>query len=152
MFLHISLKKTIFIVLFLFIFSNSIASESFLSLKKEKVNVRYGPSFDSPIKFIYKKIHLPVKQIDQKDNWRRIIDFKNNSGWIHRSQLKKTNSIILYKDEILFKKPTKFSKPIAKIKIGRVLIIEKCYKNWCKIKTDKYVGWVEIINVWGSIN
>jgi len=152
MFLHISLKKTIFIVLFLFIFSNSIASESFLSLKKEKVNVRYGPSFDSPIKFIYKKIHLPVKQIDQKDNWRRIIDFKNNSGWIHRSQLKKTNSIILYKDEILFKKPTKFSKPIAKIKMGRVLIIEKCFKNWCKIKTDKYVGWVEIINVWGSIN
>ena len=152
MFLHISLKKTIFIFLFLFIFSNSIASESFLSLKKEKVNVRYGPSFDSPIKFIYKKIHLPVKQIDQKDNWRRIIDFKNNSGWIHRSQLKKTNSIILYKDEILFKKPTKFSKPIAKIKMGRVLIIEKCFKNWCKIKTDNYVGWVEIINVWGSIN
>ena len=152
MFLYNSLKKSIFIFFFIFIFSNSIASESFLSLKKEKVNVRYGPSFDSPIKFIYKKIHLPVKQIDQKDNWRRIIDFKNNSGWIHRSQLKKTNSIILYKDEILFKKPTKFSKPIAKIKIGRVLIIEKCYKNWCKIKTDKYVGWVEIINVWGSIN
>ena len=152
MFLYISLKKIIFTLLFLFIFSHSIASESFLSLKKEKVNVRYGPSFDSPIKFIYKKIHLPVKQIDQKDNWRRIIDFKNNSGWIHRSQLKKTNSIILYKDEILFKKPTKFSKPIAKIKMGRVLIIEKCLKNWCKIKTDKYVGWVEIINVWGSIN
>ena len=152
MFLYFYLRKIIFILLFLTMSSNSIASENFLSLKKEKVNVRYGPSFDSPIKFIYKKIHLPVKQIDQKDNWRRIIDFKNNSGWIHRSQLKKTNSIILYKDEILFKKPTKFSKPIAKIKMGRVLIIEKCFKNWCKIKTDKYVGWVKIINVWGSIN
>ena len=152
MFLHISLKKTIFIFLFLFIFSNSIASENFLSLKKEKVNVRYGPSFDSPIKFIYKKIHLPVKQIDQKDNWRRIIDFKNNSGWIHRSQLKKTNSIILYKDEILFKKPTKFSKPIAKIKMGRVLLLEKCLENWCKIRTNKYLGWIEIKNFWGSMN
>ena len=152
MFLYKSLKKTIFIFFFIFIFSNSIANENFLSLKKEKVNVRYGPSFNSPVKFIYKKINLPVKQIDQKDNWRRIIDFKNNSGWIHRSQLKKANSIILYEDEILFKKPTKFSKPIAKIKMGRVLIIEKCFKNWCKIKTDKYVGWVEIINVWGSIN
>ena len=152
MFLHISLKKTIFIFLFLFIFSNSIASENFLSLKKEKVNVRYGPSFDSPIKFIYKKIHLPVKQIDQKDNWRRIIDFKNNSGWIHRSQLKKVNSIILYKDEILFKKPTKFSKPIAKIKMGRVLLLEKCLENWCKIRTNKYLGWIEIKNFWGSMN
>ena len=152
MFLYNRLKKSIFIFFFIFIFSNSIASESFLSLKKEKVNVRYGPSFDSPVKFIYKKIHLPVKQIDQKDNWRRIIDFKNNSGWIHRSQLKKVNSIILYKDEILFKKPTKFTKPIAKIKMGRVLIIEKCFKKWCKIRTNKYLGWIEIKNVWGSVN
>ena len=152
MFLYNSLKKTIFIFFFIFIFSNGIANENFLSLKKEKVNVRYGPSFDSPIKFIYKKIHLPVKQIDQKDNWRRIIDFKNNSGWIHRSQLKKVNSIILYKDEILFKKPTKFSKPIAKIKMGRVLLLEKCLENWCKIRTNKYLGWIEIKNFWGSMN
>ena len=152
MFLHNGLKKTIFTFIFVFTFSNCIASESFLSLKKEKVNVRYGPSFGSPVKFIYKKIHLPVKQIDQKDNWRRIIDFKNNSGWIHRSQLKKINSIILYKDEILFKKPTKFSKPIAKIKMGRVLLLEKCLENWCKIRTNKYLGWIEIKNFWGSMN
>tara|TARA_B100000676_G_C17704397_1_gene642977 strand:- start:121 stop:579 length:459 start_codon:yes stop_codon:yes gene_type:complete len=152
MFLHNGLKKTIFTFIFVFTFSNCIASESFLSLKKEKVNVRYGPSFGSPVKFIYKKIHLPVKQIDQKDNWRRIIDFKNNSGWIHRSQLKKVNSIILYKDEILFKKPTKFSKPIAKIKMGRVLLLEKCLENWCKIRTNKYLGWIEIKNFWGSMN
>ena len=68
--------------------------------KKNKVNVRYGPSFDSPIKYIYKKIHLPIKQIDKKENWRRIIDSKNNSGWIHWSQLKKINSIIPLEDKI----------------------------------------------------
>ena len=67
----------------------SIAEEKFLSLKKSKVNVRYGPSFDSEIKYIYKKINLPIKQIDQKENFRRIVDLKNNSGWIHVSQVKK---------------------------------------------------------------
>ena len=66
----------------------SIAEEKFLSLKKSKVNVRYGPSFDSEIKYIYKKINLPIKQIDQKENFRRIVDLKNNSGWIHVSQVK----------------------------------------------------------------
>jgi len=35
----------------------SMAEEKFLSLKKSKVNVRYGPSFDSKIKYIYKKIN-----------------------------------------------------------------------------------------------
>jgi SH3-like domain-containing protein len=53
----------------------SIAEKKFLSLKKNKVNVRYGPSFDSKIKYIYKKINLPVKQIDKKENFRRIVDF-----------------------------------------------------------------------------
>ena len=53
------------------------AGEKFLSLKKSVVNVRYGPSFDSKIKYIYKKINLPVKQIDKKENFRRIIDLKN---------------------------------------------------------------------------
>ena len=71
------------------IMSSSVAEEAFVSLKKNKVNVRYGPSFDSDIKYVYKKINLPLKQIDKKENFRRIIDLKNNSGWIHISQLKK---------------------------------------------------------------
>ncbi len=128
------------------------AKETFLSLKKDKVNVRYGPSFDSPIKFIYKKINLPIKQIDNKENWRRVIDLKNNSGWIHRSQLKSINSIIPLDDKILFSKPSSFSRPIAKIKKGRVLLLLKCEKKWCKIKTSKFKGWVKTENIWGSIN
>ncbi len=73
--------KLFFITLFLLSFTSlSCAQEIFLSLKKSKVNVRYGPSFESPIKFIYKKVNLPLKQIDKKENWRRVIDFKNNSG------------------------------------------------------------------------
>ena len=148
-----NLINNIFIFsLLIFFITSSNAGEIFVSLKKNKVNVRYGPSFESDIKYVYKKINFPLKQIDKKENFRRIIDFKNNSGWIHRSQLKKVNSIILYKDEILFNKPTKFSKPIAKIKMGRVLVIEKCLKKWCKIKTNKYLGWIVIKDVWGSIN
>ena len=136
----------------LFFFSISIAEEIFLSLKKNKVNVRYGPSFDSPVKFVYKKINLPIKQIDEKENWRRIVDLKNNTGWIHWSQLKPINSIIPLNDKILFKKPSNFSKPLAKIQKGRVLLLEKCKMKWCKIKTGKFKGWIKTDNVWGSIN
>ena len=145
-------KKTLITFFSIFFFSVVSAEDIFLSLKKNKVNVRYGPSFDSPIKFVYKKINLPIKQIDKKENWRRIIDFKNNSGWIHWSQLKPINSIICLDDKILFKKPSNFSKPIAKIKKGRVLILQKCEERWCKIKTGKFTGWIEANNIWGSIN
>ena len=149
------MKKKIFIwFLFLSIFFIQISKteEKFLSLKKSKVNVRYGPSFDSNIKYIYKKINLPVKQIDKKENFRRIVDLKNNSGWIHVSQLKKSNSIIVLKNEILFKKPSNFSKPIARLERGRLLVIKKCENNWCNVTTDNYSGWIKAENVWGSTN
>ena len=127
------------------------AEEKFLSLKKNKVNVRYGPSFDSNIKYIYKKINLPVKQIDKKENFRRIIDLQNNSGWIHISQLKSSNSIIILENRILFKKPSNLSRPIVRLEKGRLLIIKKCENKWCKITSDNYSGWHKAENIWGSI-
>ena len=145
-------KLYFLIIILIFLPLHTFSDEIFLSLKKNKVNVRYGPSFDSPIKYIYKKINLPIKQIDKKENFRRIIDLKNNSGWIHVSQLKKINSLIPLEDKILFKKPSIFSKPLAKIKKGRVLVIIKCNKDWCKIKSNKTKGWIKTNNIWGSIN
>mgnify|MGYP001333412366 CR=1 FL=1 len=151
MFVQINPKLIIFIFLS-FLFSSIInAEEIFLSLKKDRVNVRYGPSFESPVKFVYKKINLPIKQIDKKENWRRIIDFKNNSGWIHWSQLKSINAVIPLNDKILYKKPSNFSKPLAKIKKGRVLVVQKCEDKWCKIKTGKFKGWIKKKDTWGHV-
>ena len=135
--------------LLIFFINSSNAEEIFVSLKKNKVNVRYGPSFESDIKYVYKKINLPLKQIDKKENFRRIIDFKNNSGWIHVSQLKKSNSVIATKSKVLFKKPTSFAKPIAQIKEGRLLIIVKCEQKWCKITSGEFEGWIKTDNIWG---
>ena len=145
------IKKKIILFICLLVLGSQFlgAEEKFLSLKKNKVNVRYGPSFNTEIKYIYKKKNLPVKQIDQKENFRRIVDLKNNSGWIHISQLKKANSVIILDDKILFKKPSNFSKPIARLERGRLLVIKKCENYWCKIITGDYKGWIKAENVWG---
>jgi len=126
------------------------AEEKFLSLKKNKTNVRYGPGIDYPIKYIYRKINLPVKQIDEKENWRRVIFINNNSGWIHWSQLKSSNSVITIEEKILFKKPSNFSEPIVRLEKGRLLVIKKCEDNWCNIKTNDYMGWIKTKDIWGS--
>ena len=148
------MRISFYIILITFSFMNILSAEKnnyYLILKNNKVNVRYGPGFDYPIKFIYKKKNLPIRVIDKKENFRRIIDFKNNSGWIHASQLKKGEAFILLEDQILFTKPTKYSKPILKISKGRLLLVKKCKAKWCKIKTEKYIGWLKENNVWGSI-
>ena len=66
--------------------------------------------------------------------------------------LKKSNAIIILKNKVLFKKPSNFSKPIARLEKGRLLVVEKCQNDWCKINTNNYSGWIKNDDVWGSIN
>ena len=131
----------------------AIAQENsyFKMLKNNKVNVRYGPSFDYPIKYFYQKKFLPVKIIDKKENWRKIIDHKKNSGWIHDSQLKKSRSFILKNDQILFSKPNLYSTPIARIERGKLILFKQCKKQWCETKIGKFHGWIELKDMWGKV-
>ncbi len=147
-------KTITLFLLFFFSLTNFLSADNskFLSLKNDKVNVRYGPGLNFPIKFIYNKKFLPIKIIDSKENFRRIIDHKKNNGWIHISQLRKVNSIIVLEDKIVFKKNSKFSKPLFKLEKGRLVQIKKCISKWCKIKTESYLGWLHTKNVWGLSN
>tara|TARA_B100001079_G_scaffold237436_1_gene220460 strand:- start:7 stop:453 length:447 start_codon:yes stop_codon:yes gene_type:complete len=147
------MQKILIILFLLLIPSNVISNEInyFVSLKYNKVHVRYGPSKNSPIKYIYKKKHLPLKVIDKKEHYRRIIDLKKNNGWIHKSQLVRSKSLIVTSEKILFKKPTKYSEPLAKLENGRLLIFNRCMKNWCSIKTGQFSGWIDKNNIWGIV-
>ena len=146
----------VFHVLFfsiLFFIPRCFAKESiiFLSLKNNEVNLRQGPSFEYPIKFTYKKKYLPVEILDSSETWRKIKDFENNSGWIHISQLAKKKSAINIKNNyVLYKKPTIYSKPIAKLEIGRLVLIKKCKEKWCKIISGSYRGWISKNALWGK--
>ena len=128
-----------------------MANESyFLTLRNEKVNLRQGPSFEYPIKIFYKKKYLPVLIKDSSNNFRKIVDHENNSGWIHISQLsKKKAAIVVGKDLIMFKSPTVFSNPIAILKEGRLVKISKCKETWCKASSENFKGWIKNENLWG---
>ena len=143
--------RILFIFLFLIFFNDTKADKNyFLSLKYNKVNVRYGPGLDYPIKFVYLKKNFPVEVIDEKENFRKILDYKNNGGWVHRSQLKKNKSLITLEEKILFNNSTKYSRPIVVVKSGRLLKITKRRKNWLKVVTGDYAGWVNNENLWGN--
>ena len=147
------MQKLIFLLIFFLFFHNLYAKdEYFLTLRNDKVNLRQGPSFDYPVKIFYKKKFLPVLIQDRSDNFRKIRDHENNSGWIHISQLsKKKAAIVIDDDLILFNSSTMYSNPVAILKKGRLVQIKKCEKNWCKIKTGKFKGWVKKNSLWGLL-
>ena len=147
-------KITFFFLIIIFFTNNLFAEQNkyFLMLKNKKVNVRYGPSFDYPIKFIYKKKYLPVEILDTSETWRKIKDLENNTGWIHISQLSKKKAAIVVDDDlIMFKSPTIYSKPIAMLKKGKLSKIIKCKNEWCKAKTGEYKGWLKKESLWGLL-
>ena len=142
------------IIILLLLFTNNLfaSEEYFLTLRNDKVNFRQGPSFDYPIKIIYTKRYLPVLIQDKSNNFKKIRDHENNSGWIHVSQLSKKKAGITNVDELLvFKKPTLYSKPLVILSKGRLCFIKKCKNEWCKIETGEFIGWIMRKNLWGRI-
>ena len=145
------MQKLIILFIIFFNFENLFSNdEYFLTLRNEKVNLRQGPSFEYPVKIFYKKKYLPVLIKDSSNNFRKVRDHENNSGWIHISQLSKKKAAIVIEEElILFGNSTIFSNPVALLKEGRLVKISKCKIEWCKVKTGKYKGWVSKNGLWG---
>ena len=145
-------KLIIFLIIF-FNFGNLFSNEEyFLTLRNEKVNLRQGPSFDYPVKIFYKKKFLPVLIQDRSENFRKVRDHENNTGWIHISQLSKKKAGIVIDDKlILFNSPTIYSNPLAILKKGRLVKVKKCKNDWCKVITGDFNGWVKKESLWGLL-
>ena len=145
--------RVLLFFLFLLSFQNVYSNdEYFRTLRNDKVNLRQGPSFDYPIKIFYKKKFLPVLIQDRSDNFRKIRDHENNTGWVHISQLSKKKAAIIIDDSlILFNGSTIYSNPVAILKKGRLVKINKCKSDWCKIKTGEFKGWVKKESLWGLL-
>ena len=86
---YITFLNLSFLILFFTPISFANENINFLTLKKNEVNLRQGPSLKYPIKLIYKKKYLPVIILDELGPFRKIKDFENNTGWIHIALLSK---------------------------------------------------------------
>ena len=146
--------KIIYSSLIFFLLCQNVLAleEHFLTLRNDKVNLRQGPSFEYPIKLFYKKKFLPVLIQDKYENFRKIRDHENNTGWIHISQLSKKKAAITVEDnQLIFNKASIFSKPLVILKKGRLCKIQKCGDGWCKVKVDNYKGWIKKDSLWGLL-
>ncbi len=142
----------VLIILIILSFKSNISAQEdyFLTLRYDEVNLRQGPSKEYPIKIFYKKKFLPVLVQEQSDNFRKIKDHENNTGWIHISQLSKKKAAIVINEElIMFKSPTIYSAPIVILKKGKLVNISKCQDIWCKTKLGNYKGWLKKEGLWG---
>ena len=147
--------KKIIIFIFFVLFSTDVFSiiypitPKYVSLKKNKVNLRYNASLEAPIKFLYQKKGLPVLIINEYDNWKKIRDIDGVEGWIHRSMLSNKKTFINTKKQNLIKYLEKEDLVVAIVNDGVVGKIIKCANNYCLVKVKGYKGWLEKQFLWG---
>ena len=122
----------------------------YVSIKSNEVNVRVGPSKNYPISIKYVTKNVPIEIIEEHKDWRKILDYYENTGWIKKNLLQgdryaiiknKNNENYIYINPIGFK--------IGEIKHNNIVKILKCRQNWCYISYEKYRGWMKKGNLWG---
>lgn len=152
------LFKIVFILLFFFFvtknnngYTEDYNSNKYGNIKIKKVNVRIGPSLQYPIKYVYYQENLPVVILDQYENWLQIRDYNNDVGWVLEKFIDfgKKRYVLILKEMNLYTSPDKSSDVKAKLEKNVVARISRCEKKWCKIKVDRFSGWIFRYNIWG---
>jgi SH3-like domain-containing protein len=153
--------KCFTIILVIFFFTSSYAENigvetgfelpRYVSLKSNDSNLRVGPSKNYPISIKYVIDNFPIQIIDEYKNWRKIIDFENNTGWIHKSLIKGDRNGIINspnkKNVAVFN--TFNGKKIGEVTHGSIINLSKCKLNWCLIVNKNNSGWIEKRYIWG---
>ena len=123
----------------------------YISLKSDDANIRVGPNKNYPITIKYIKKNYPLKVLEEYEDWRKVVDFQKNFGWIHKSLISGTRTgIILSKDntniELL---NTLDGNIIGEIGKGNIVYLEKCKINWCLVSAGNFRGWINKKYIWG---
>ena len=148
----------IYFLIFSFnIYAQEIGSETgydiprYVSLKSNQVNLRVGSSKNYPIILKYVVKNYPIEIIDEFNSWRKISDFENNIGWIHKALLKSERFAIILPNAktstVVYSKP----KGVKVGTIGRrnIIKINKCTLDWCQIISQNNYSWVPKNKLWG---
>ena len=124
----------------------------FQSLRFDESYMRAGPGKRYPIKWIFLYKGLPVKILDNYENWRKIEVHDGTKGWMHKSQLSKNRTIIFITDTTLYNKPKNDSSILAYIEISSILVLKNCGEKWCKVysKEHNLSGYIYRETIWGE--
>ena len=122
------------------------------SLKKSKVFVRFGPSTNHPIKWIYHAKGLPVKITRRFDQWRKIEDVTGTNGWVHASLLSGKKTALILSDlpyVLMYHDSDAEKKPILRLEPSLVVDIDECINDMCEASIAGYSGFLEKKYLWG---
>lgn len=127
----------------------------FASLKRATTNVRIGPDFSYPVRWIYKHAATPVEVVYRYGNWRRIRDNTGAVGWVHAVMLSPRRTAWIQErngtDVRARANPAATARVVAILKPDVLVKPLHCRNNWCLVDVTGHdlEGYVPQSRLWG---
>lgn len=130
-------------VIVVFSLSQASAAE-YVSVKGDNVNVRTGAGTNYEVSMELFEGY-PLKVISTQGEWLKIVDFENDSGWIHQSLVNDGNTVIIAgnKNVNMRAEPSTQSTVVATVDRGVVMTKLETQGKWLKLKhSTGLIGWI----------
>ena len=130
--------------------SSSCFATEYVSVKKDDVNIRSGPSTNDPVIMEVSR-GFPLQVQEKKGSWLRVTDFEKDSGWISKDLTDNTQTVIVVAQSSanMRQEPNTKSAKIADVE--REVVFELINKkgNWRHVKhSNGTSGWLHKSLVW----
>ena len=118
--------------------------------------MRYGPSADHPIKWVYNQKGWPFQVRNRFDQWVKVRDIDGEEGWIHNSLLSARSYALVIPNqeknyEVVRKKKSSDSSGLIRLESRSLVRVYECQDMACKIGISGYKGYLEKNILWGIV-
>lgn len=131
-----------------FVSTSAGTGKEFVSVSKDGVNLRSGPTTDSAVLFEL-PAGYPLQVLERKGDWLNVRDYENDKGWIYASLISSTPYVIVKvsKGNVRSGPGTDYEQTG---KVVRDVILQKVEQqgDWIKIQHPQLTGWIHKNLVW----
>ena len=145
-------KKILFIILFTLNLIQPSSASDYRSIKEvtSKANLRAGPGRWYPIKWVIKKPSLPIKIIDENEDFLHVLLHDGTKYWIYKDLTDSKHNLIVIEDTVIKnKKGQVIAKVLKDVIIKEHNCSEKKESNLCIVRINSVKGYIYKSSLWG---
>ena len=124
----------------------------FVTLKSDEVNMRAGPGLEYPVIWHYRRMGLPLRVEAEFEVWRKVVDHKGDTGWMHQSVVSlRRFALVTNGSARIYSRPSDESPLVAVAERDALLELQSCPTQWCKVASGDMRGWMSRTALWGLL-
>ncbi|MBW4092971.1 MAG: hypothetical protein HIU82_18005 [Proteobacteria bacterium] len=125
----------------------------FAALRSNEVDLRAGPGFRYPIRWVYRRLGMPVEIEREFGVWREVLMPDGTRGWMHEATLNgRRDGIVVGGRHTMRRAAAATAGAVAIVEPGVILRILRCDAGaaWCRVAAASFRGWLPRADFWGT--